>query len=125
MNMAKGFPIPSALHDLERDPYNLLPYPETFDDDDEAARAESFDALVLLIESSNRTAANSSMVLFESDGDDEEPWNNEDRMQALYTLVRYVCLQNQKFAIKPLVALADGFLQEIFVNPKPDKETPR
>jgi condensin complex subunit 1 len=74
--MAKGFTIPSALHDLERAPYHLLPYPENFDDDDEAARAESFDALVLLIESSNRIAANSSMVLFESDGDDEEPWNN-------------------------------------------------
>ena len=86
--MATSFPIPSALHDLERAPYNLLPYPEDFDDDDEAARAESFDVLVLSIETSNRTLANSSIVLFESESEGEEAWNNEERMQALYTLVR-------------------------------------
>ena len=86
--MAKSFRIPSALHDLERAPYNLLPYPEDFEDDDEAARAESFDVLVLSIETSNRTLANSSIALFESDSEGEEAWNNEDRMQALYTLVR-------------------------------------
>jgi condensin complex subunit 1 len=83
-----AFPIPSALHDLERAPYNLLPYPEDFDDDDEAARAESFDALVIKIETSNRTVVSSTMVLFESEEEDEEAWNDEERMQALYTLVR-------------------------------------
>ena len=36
------FPIPSSLQELESPPYNLLPYPHDFDDDDEAARAESF-----------------------------------------------------------------------------------
>lgn len=86
--MAKAFPIPAALHDLERAPYHLLPYPEDFDDDDEAARAESFDALVVYIESSNRTIASATIALFESEDDDEEAWNDEARMQALYTLVR-------------------------------------
>ena len=71
--MAKAFPIPAALHDLERAPYHLLPYPEDFDDDDEAARAESFDALVLYIESSNRTIASATIALFESEDDDEFP----------------------------------------------------
>lgn len=87
--MSKGaFPIPAALHDLERDPYNLLPYPEDFDDDDEAARAESFDALVQIVETGNRTVVNSTIALFESEDEDEEAWCDEERMQALYTLVR-------------------------------------
>mmetsp|Transcript_51008 Transcript_51008/g.153332 ORF Transcript_51008/g.153332 Transcript_51008/m.153332 type:complete len:172 (-) Transcript_51008:351-866(-) len=33
-----SFPIPASLQDLERSPYDLLPYPPGFDDDDEAAR---------------------------------------------------------------------------------------
>ena len=83
-----SFPIPSSLQDLERAPYNLLPYPHDFEDDDEAARADSFDALVHLVEQGNRTLVNSSLSLFEEDGD--EPWMDEDRVQALYTLVRLV-----------------------------------
>ena len=47
------FPIPSSLQDLERAPYNLLPYPTDFDDDDGVARAESFDRLVHIIECGN------------------------------------------------------------------------
>jgi condensin complex subunit 1 len=86
--MVKVFHVPSVLQDLERDPYNLLPYPEDFDDDDEAARAQSFDVLVTLVETSNRIVSNSSMLLFDTMGEDEEEWNNEERMQALYTLVR-------------------------------------
>lgn len=94
-----GFPIPASLQDLEREPYNLLPYPDAFDDSDEAARADSFEALVLQLEQSNRTLAvsASSISLFEDNGNDDdnddkdcsETWNNEERTQALYTLVRY------------------------------------
>lgn len=83
-----SFPIPGALHDLERAPYNLLPYPEDFQDDDEASRAESFDALVVQLENGNRLVLGGSIALFESEDDDEELWNNEERMQAMYTLVR-------------------------------------
>jgi condensin complex subunit 1 len=86
--MVKVFHVPSVLQDLERDPYNLLPYPEDFDDDDEAARAQSFDLLVTFLETSNRIVDNSSMLLFDAVEEDEEEWNNEERMQALYTLVR-------------------------------------
>jgi len=82
------FPIPCALHDLESAPYNLLPYPENFDDDDEAARAESFDALVFQLEDGNRIISSATIVLFEPEDEDEEPWNDEERMQAIYTLVR-------------------------------------
>lgn len=84
------FPIPSSLHDLERDPYNLLPYPYDFDDEDEAARANSFSALVHDLEQGNRALSTGGMSLFETmDGvDNEDPWMDEDRVQALYTLVR-------------------------------------
>jgi condensin complex subunit 1 len=84
---SSSFPIPSSLQDLERAPYNLLPYPHDFEDDDEAARADSFDALVHLVEQGNRTLVSGSLSLFEDD-DDDEPWMDEDRVQALYTLVR-------------------------------------
>ena len=50
-----GFPIPSSLQDLEREPYNLLPYPHDFDDEDEAARANSFCTLVDQIDHGNQT----------------------------------------------------------------------
>lgn len=86
-----SFPIPSSLQDLERAPYNLLPYPHDFEDDDEAARADSFDALVVVVEQGNRTLVSGSIVLFE-DEEDEDPWMDEERIQTLYTLVRYVCL---------------------------------
>jgi hypothetical protein len=84
---SSSFPIPSSLQDLERAPYNLLPYPHDFEDDDEAARADSFLALVHLVEQGNRTLVNGSLSLFE-DNDDDEPWMDGDRIQALYTLVR-------------------------------------
>ena len=78
-----------------RDSYNLLPYPANFDDVDEAARADSFDALVELVERGNRTLINGGMVLFEEEEGEEEgeeggydPWMDTERVQALYTLVR-------------------------------------
>lgn len=85
------FPIPSTLQDLERDPYDLLPYPVGFADDDEATRADSFDQLVLFLEQGNRTLVNGGIENFEIDNTQEEElqeWNCEDRIQALYTLVR-------------------------------------
>jgi len=90
------FPIPASLHDLERAPYDLLPYPLDFDDEDEAARADSFSALVHGLEQGNRTLSSGGLSLFDSveDSDDdqneEERWMDEDRVQAMYTLVRYV-----------------------------------
>jgi hypothetical protein len=91
-----AFPIPASLQDLEREPYNLLPYPQDFDDDDEAARADSFSGLVDLVERGNRTLMSGGVALFQEYDDEQELWNNEDRIQALYTLVRYV---SQKFYI--------------------------
>jgi hypothetical protein len=95
------FPIPLSLHDLEREPYNLLPYPVDFEDDhDETVRSNSFSKLVVYIEQGNRYLNNanddvSSMMLFPSaadthddDEDQEEPWMDDARIQALYTLVR-------------------------------------
>jgi condensin complex subunit 1 len=91
------FPIPSSFQDLERDPYGLLPYPLGFADDDEVTRADSFDQLVLLLERGNLTLAHGSIEIFETsdgttdqEGGDIQEWNCEDRIQALYTLVRYV-----------------------------------
>ena len=85
------FPIPSSLQDLEREPYNLLPYPYDFDDDDEEARALSFCRLVKTLEVGNRRLATEGMSLFQNQNDfpGEEKWMCEDRVQALYTLVRY------------------------------------
>ena len=91
-----SFPIPTSLQELESEPYNLLPYPNDFDDVDEAARADSFDALVALLERGNRTLINGGMVLFEEeeeegeggDGGGYDPWMDQERVQALYTLVR-------------------------------------
>eukprot|EP00578_Thalassiosira_sp_NH16_P013282 CAMPEP_0181126046 /NCGR_PEP_ID=MMETSP1071-20121207/27397_1 /TAXON_ID=35127 /ORGANISM="Thalassiosira sp., Strain NH16" /LENGTH=1435 /DNA_ID=CAMNT_0023211575 /DNA_START=62 /DNA_END=4367 /DNA_ORIENTATION=+ len=85
------FPIPSSLQDLECAPYNLLPYPHDFEDDDESARAESFARLVRLLEDGNRTLASAGLGLFETEDDEEEDydvWNDGERVQALYTLVR-------------------------------------
>jgi hypothetical protein len=86
------FPIPASIQDLERDPYNLLPYPHDFEDGDEAARADSFARLVGLIDQGNQTLISGGLYLFDqrqrSQG--EDPWMDEDRVQALYTLVRYV-----------------------------------
>jgi hypothetical protein len=83
-----SFPIPASLHDLERDPYNLLPYPFDFNDEDEAARADSFLELVHQVEQGNRTLSAGGIALFESIQDQDDAWMDEDRVQALYTLVR-------------------------------------
>jgi len=89
---ASRFPIPLSLHDLEREPYHLQPYPHDFDQHDD--RADSFAALVRSLEQGNRTLANADMTLFTVEDDDEEddPWMEDARVQALYTLVRYVGL---------------------------------
>jgi hypothetical protein len=133
------FPIPSSLHDLERAPYHLLPYPVHFDDcnDDEAARAASFLELVTLLEQGNRTllamsseqrgvASSSTLGLLQELPIDTEEctddindmdnmdnnllWMDEDRMQALYTLVRYVfyipaCVSRHTY---PSITFAEG-----------------
>lgn len=79
------------MQDLERAPYNLLPYPDSFCDDDETARANSFQSLVYDLEQGNRILASSDLLLFQQDEEDEDnEWMDEDRVQALYTLVRYV-----------------------------------
>lgn len=86
----RGFPIPSSITELERAPYNLLPYPTDFDDVDEVARADSFAELVRQIEVGNRTLNSANMTLFVTEDEDEEPWLEKSRIQALYTLVRCV-----------------------------------
>ena len=85
---ASSFPIPSSLQDLEREPYNLLPYPHDFDDDDEAARADSFGRLVELIDQGNQLLLSEGILLFQT-YEGQVPWLQTDRVQALYTLVRY------------------------------------
>ena len=60
-----AFPIPSSLQDLEREPYNLLPYPHDFDDDDEAVRADSFSRLVEIVEQGNRSLMSGGLSLFQ------------------------------------------------------------
>jgi condensin complex subunit 1 len=84
------FPIPASLQELESAPYNLLPYPNDFDDDDEAARAESFHKLIRIIEAGNRSLISNGLGLFEvPDGEEDlDAWNDTERIQALYTLVR-------------------------------------
>ena len=80
------FPIPTSFPDLERHPYNLLPYPVDFDDDNEAARADSFDRLVALLENGHDELNNDGILLFCND--DGNTWCDVVRVQALYTLVR-------------------------------------
>jgi len=82
--------IPSSFQDLERSPYDLLPYPIGFEDDDEATRSNSFDQLVLIIERGNRSLNSDRLALFENPEGEQEftEWNDEERIQALYTLVR-------------------------------------
>jgi hypothetical protein len=88
-NVQSAFPIPASLQDLEREPYNLLPYPQDFNDDDEASRADSFNTLVDLVERGNRTLMNGGLSLFET-YEEQGPWMDGDRVQAMYTLVRLV-----------------------------------
>jgi len=84
------FPIPSSFPDLEQCPYNLLPYPAGFDDDDEASRADSFKNLILYVEQGNQILLNNGIALFSELGlsYEENAWCGEERVQALYTLVR-------------------------------------
>ena len=97
MEESSRFPIPASLQDLEREPYNLLPYPHDFDDDDEAARADSFCRLVTLIERGNQALLTGGLYLFQPQpqqcdpnvGEIYDPWMDGERVQALYTLVRY------------------------------------
>jgi hypothetical protein len=105
------FPIPMSLPDLEREPYNLLPYPYDFEDDDknDTIRIRSFAKLLQYVEQGNRCLNNNNynhhhhdketfpMDLFHTattsntyDEESDEPWMDETRVQALYTLVRYV-----------------------------------
>lgn len=92
MNMTavvSTFPIPISLHDLERDPYNLQPYPYEFNDEDEAARADSFIALVEGLNNGNQKLRSSDIGLFyPNHNSGETEWMDEERVQALYTLVR-------------------------------------
>ena len=85
--MAQAFPIPPAFTLLESSPYNLLPYPVDFNDDDESCRAESFDRLISFIEAGNRSLNCGGLDLFEEEEGGDE-WNDGERVQALYTLVR-------------------------------------
>lgn len=107
--MTEGtFPIPSSLHDLEREPYNLLPYPHDFDDEDEAARADSFNGLVEILERGNRMLINDGMSLFHSHQcEGADLWMAEERIQVLYTLVRYaiICRLHSIFECTFLTAL--------------------
>jgi hypothetical protein len=81
------FPIPSSLQDLEREPYNLLPYPNDFDDDDEASRSDSFMQLVTRLERGNQVLISGGINLFQQE-EGYLPWMDMERVQCLYTLVR-------------------------------------
>lgn len=85
------FPVPASLQDLEREPYNLSPYPHDFDDDDEAARADSFSQLVTLVERGNQSLMSNGACLFQEQQSSQEYdiWMDGERVQAMYTLVRY------------------------------------
>ena len=122
------FPIPASLQDLEREPYNLLPYPHDFDDDDEAARADSFCQLVTLIERGNSSLLTGGLYLFQqqqqqqnNDPNVEEiydPWMDGERVQAMYTLVRYVTFFFKCISIiqKLLCSTAVRKKEPIYVN---------
>ena len=85
---AQRFPIPASLQDLEHAPYHLQPYPNDFDDVDEAARADSFERLLDSIEQGNFELQNGGVALFVEDDDGDDVWLQPSRLQALYTLVR-------------------------------------
>jgi hypothetical protein len=129
MPLVFSFPIPSSLQDLEREPYNLEPYPRHFDEyqqqrgattattDDAASRADSFQHLVQSLQQGNRNlraaggaafattqeesqeSQNSTInnIINEKNNDDDDEqqdeddaWMDRERVQNLYTLVRYV-----------------------------------
>jgi condensin complex subunit 1 len=82
------FSIPTSLHDLEREPYNLLPYPVDFNDEDDEARIRSFDSLVRQLKEGNEFLSIQDISIFEAEDTDEGSWLDCGRLQALYTLVR-------------------------------------
>jgi condensin complex subunit 1 len=88
--MQSKFPVPNSLQDLERGPFTLLPYPLGFNDIDEATRAESFEDLLTVLENGNNVLKNGGMLLFDDEDANEgfAEWNDIERIQALYTLVR-------------------------------------
>uniref|UniRef100_A0A7S3VCC6 Condensin complex subunit 1 C-terminal domain-containing protein n=1 Tax=Chaetoceros debilis TaxID=122233 RepID=A0A7S3VCC6_9STRA len=124
------FPIPSTLSDLESHPYDLLPYPIDFADDDEATRASSFLQLVQFVEDGNAELASGmrrhDMSMFENNGagdhnDDRNGnrdqegmlmsmsmWCNEERLQALYTLVRKSASLSFKTRSRLIAALCNS-----------------
>jgi condensin complex subunit 1 len=124
-NSTSKFPIPSSLQDLEHAPYNLFPYPTDFKEDDEATRAESFDALVDLLEAGNGALSRSQpgLALFENEHDNNnnndnnewtnvhnEAWMSDERIQALYTLVRKATSLASKTRSRFLDALCQSIL---------------
>ena len=82
------FPIPPSFTSLESPPYNLLPYPLDFNDDDETCRAESFDRLITIVENGNRSLNCGGYTLFDEEEEGDDVWCDGERVQALYTLVR-------------------------------------
>jgi len=94
--------IPSSLNSFESAPFSLLPYPANFDSDgSEVERANAFDDLAKLLEKSNvkfkqTSSANEASDLFVSSPNEQfamqEDSAGRTKIQALYTLVRYVKL---------------------------------
>jgi len=89
-----SFPIPHALHHLERPPYNLLSYPLSFPcDGTDSERVEAFDKLIRSLEDGNRLIERMGTG-GTARGYEEENENinylevEEERIQRLYTLVR-------------------------------------
>ena len=118
-NTQSTFPIPASLQDLEREPYNLLPYPQDFNDDDEASRADSFKNLVDLIEQGNRTLMTGGLSLFES-CEEQETWMDGDRVQAMYTLVRLVLYCDRCLVVCVIISHINLFDRlSITENPHP------
>ena len=121
MSGSPTFPIPASLQELESAPYNLLPYPNDFEDDDEAARAESFHKLIRVVEAGNRSLISNGLGLFEvPDGEEDlDAWNDTGRIQALYTLVRKSDSLAPATRTRLVKALCDAVhgLSEALANP--------
>jgi len=121
MSGSPTFPIPASLQELESAPYNLLPYPNDFEDDDEAARAESFHKLIRVVEAGNRSLISNGLGLFEvPDGEEDlDAWNDTERIQALYTLVRKSDSLAPATRTRLVKALCDAVhgLSEALANP--------
>ncbi|KAK1744873.1 condensin complex subunit 1 [Skeletonema marinoi] len=121
MSGSPTFPIPASLQELESAPYNLLPYPNDFEDDDEAARAESFHKIIRVVEAGNRSLISNGLGLFEvPDGEEDlDAWNDTERIQALYTLVRKSDSLAPATRTRLVKALCDAVhgLSEALANP--------